>query len=84
MALATSSLPVPLSPVMSTVASVGAMRTMRPSTSRTACERPMMFSNLYRSLNSLARKATSPASRRLSSAFCTFTSSSCSVKGFWM
>ena len=46
MALATSSLPVPLSPVMSTVASVGATLTMRPSTSRTACERPTMFSNL--------------------------------------
>jgi hypothetical protein len=44
--LATSSLPVPLSPVMSTIASVGAMRTTRPSTSRTACDRPMMFSNL--------------------------------------
>ena len=45
-AFATSSLPVPLSPVMSTMASVGAMRTMRPRTSRTARERPMMFSNL--------------------------------------
>ena len=45
-ARATSSLPVPLSPVMSTVVSVGAMRTMRPSTSRTAAERPMMLSNL--------------------------------------
>jgi hypothetical protein len=44
MARATSSLPVPLSPVMSTVASVGAMRTMRPSTSRMAPLRPMMFS----------------------------------------
>ena len=28
------------------VASVGATLTMRPSTSRTACERPTMFSNL--------------------------------------
>jgi hypothetical protein len=46
MALATSSLPVPLSPVMSTVASVGATFTMRPSTSRIAAERPTMFSNL--------------------------------------
>ena len=45
-ALATSSLPVPLSPVIRTVASVGAILTIRPRTSRTACERPMMFSNL--------------------------------------
>ncbi len=44
MARATSSLPVPLSPVINTVAGVGAMRTMRPRTSRIACERPMMFS----------------------------------------
>ena len=31
---------------LAAIASVGAMRTMRPSTSRTARERPMMFSNL--------------------------------------
>jgi hypothetical protein len=43
-ARATSSLPVPLSPVISTVASVGAILTTLPSISRMACERPMMFS----------------------------------------
>ena len=46
MARAMSSLPVPLSPVMSTVASVGAMRTTRANSSRRMVERPMMFSSL--------------------------------------
>ena len=45
-ARASSPLPVPLSPVMRTVASVGATLMMRPSTSRTGAERPTMFSNL--------------------------------------
>ncbi len=44
MARATSSLPVPDSPVRSTVASVGATRTARSSASRRAGERPTTFS----------------------------------------
>ena len=44
MARATSSLPVPDSPVRSTVASVAATRTARSSTSRRAGERPTTFS----------------------------------------
>ena len=43
-ARATSSLPVPDSPVTSTVASVGAIRITRSSTSRIAVERPTMCS----------------------------------------
>jgi hypothetical protein len=55
-ARAISSLPVPLSPVISTVASVGAIRTIRPEHPRTERERPTMFPGTCNVLNSTARE----------------------------
>ena len=46
MARAISSLPVPLSPVIRTVTSVGATRTSRVNSSRIGAERPTRLSSL--------------------------------------
>ena len=85
MACATSSLPVPLSPVMSTIASVGAIFTMRAEHVADRLRAPDDVLELV-ALLELAREepAPAPCSLRLSSALPTFTSSSCSVNGFWM
>ena len=81
-ARAINSFPVPLSPVISTVTSVGATRTSRVKSSRIGADRPTSASSLYRWRNSSEKSPTSTSSRRFSSARCTRTSSSLSLNGF--
>ena len=66
MARATSSLPVPVSPVMSTVASVAATLSTRDRVSRNAFEAPTISSNMLRSSISWRRARFSAWSWRLS------------------
>ena len=81
MARAISSLPVPLSPVINTVTSVGATRTSLVSSSRIGAERPTRLSSLYRWRNSSLNSPTSINRRRFSSARCTRINSSLSWNG---
>src|SRR5947199_5400772 len=65
MARATSSFPVPLSPVSRTVVSCPETRAAWSKTSRMAPERPMMLSNPYRSASASRRRSTRRSSQRL-------------------
>ena len=67
-ARATSSLPVPLSPVINTLTGLLATRRIRSKTSCMALLRPMILEKLYLSDTSSRRRATSTRSRRSRSA----------------
>jgi len=81
MARAISSLPVPLSPVISTVTSVGATRTSLVSSSRIGAAPAHQVVELVALPNSSEKSPTSTSSRRRSSARWTRIRSSLSLNG---
>ena len=84
MARAASSLPVPDSPVTSTVLVVCAIVSISSNTASIASLRPMMFENWWRSPRTRLSSTFSRRRRRRSSAPRTTIFSSSTLNGLWM
>ena len=84
MARATSSLPVPDSPVTSRLACEADTRRMRAKISCIAAERPMMLSSRSRRLTSSRKRVTSLRSERSASALSMLSRSWSILKGLVM